>query len=406
MTERLYYDDPYLWEFDGRAVQTREEKDQIWIALDRSAFYPTSGGQPYDTGTMAWDGGEARVLDVEVDREGVVWHRTDRRIPEGAAVRGRIDGDRRRDHMEQHGGEHMLAGAIWEKLGGTTIGLHLGKEDSSIDVSMPEGRTHLSEEEIRMLEETVNDRIRRDAPIRCWFPTKEELAELPLRKAPTVQEHIRIVAMGDFEMVACGGTHPSSAGQIGLVKILSVAPARGKMRVAFLAGQRAIMDYFKCYEAAHAAAAVISCSVNHLSSCVSAIQEKLRTAEYELVNLKKEHLLSQLQSFVDEAEILPNGTKLIARFVEADAMLLRELVSELIKQTGMIVLMGARNGDQAIYVFGRSSDVKVDIGTLLRYSACPLGGKGGGRPDFAQGGGSVEILSAACQALKNCEKPT
>ena len=115
MTERLYYDDPFLWEFEGRAIRTKKEKEQYWTALDRSAFYPTSGGQPYDTGLISWDGTEARVLDVEVDREGVVWHRTDREVPEGAAVRGRIDGDRRRDHMEQHGGEHMLAGAIWEK---------------------------------------------------------------------------------------------------------------------------------------------------------------------------------------------------------------------------------------------------------------------------------------------------
>ena len=130
--------------------------------------------------------------------------------------------------MEQHGGEHMLAGAIWEKLGGTTIGLHLGKEDSTIDVSMPDGRTRLTEEEILLLEDTVNMRIRQDAPIRCWFPTEEELKTLPLRKAPTVTEHIRIVAMGDFEMVACGGTHPSSTGRIGMVKILSALPSKGK----------------------------------------------------------------------------------------------------------------------------------------------------------------------------------
>ena len=219
MTERLYYEDAYLWEFDGKVVAEKTEKDGRWIALDRSAFYPTSGGQPYDTGHPGAGGGTRRVTDVEADREGNVWHRTETlEIPVGSEVHGCIDGDRRTDHMEQHGGEHMLAGAIWEKLGGTTIGLHLGKEDSSIDVSLPDGRTHLTEEEITMLEDTVNDRIRQDAPIRCWFPGEEELAGLPLRKPPTVTAHVRIVAMGDFEMVACGGTHPASTGRIGQIK--------------------------------------------------------------------------------------------------------------------------------------------------------------------------------------------
>jgi len=401
MTERLYYDNAYLTEFDAQVLGCRPNGKNFDVLLDRSAFYPTSGGQPFDTGVL----GNTNVIDVNVTN-GEVWHTVTEALRVGERVRGKINWTRRFDHMQQHAGDHMIAGALHRLMGGMTIGLHISADIATIDVAMPDGATRISDEDVRRIELEVNEHIQRDVPIRCWFPHEQELATLPLRKKPTVSDHVRIVAIGDDEMVACGGTHPSSAGQIGLVKILSVTPARGKMRVAFLAGQRAIMDYFKCYEAAHAAAAVISCSVNHLSSCVSAIQEKLRTAEYELVNLKKEHLLSQLQSFVDEAEILPNGTKLIARFVEADAMLLRELVSELIKQTGMIVLMGARNGDQAIYVFGRSSDVKVDIGTLLRYSACPLGGKGGGRPDFAQGGGSVEILSAACQALKNCEKPT
>ena len=211
---------------------------------------------------------------------------------------------------------------------------------------------------------------------------------------------MRIVAIGDDEMVACGGTHPSSAGQLGLVKIVSVSPARGKMRVAFLAGQRALRDYFKCHETAHAAAEMLSSNVDGLSSSVAAMQERLRTAEFELVKFKKEQLLSQVQHMIDEAEILPDGIKLIARFVDADAMLLKDLTSRLIEHSGVIALMGAKNGDQAIYVFGRSADVEINMGTLLRDSARPLGGKGGGRPDFAQGGGCEAILDAACASLR------
>jgi len=395
MTERLYYDNAYLTEFDAEVLACKPNGEYFDVLLNRSAFYPTSGGQPFDTGVLA----NARVVDVNVT-DGEVWHTVTEAIRTGETVHGRIDWARRFDHMQQHAGDHMIEGALHRLMGGVTIGLHVSDEISTIDVAMPEGATRISAEEIRRIELDVNDHIQRNVPIRCWFPSDEELDTLPLRKKPTVSEHVRIVAIGDDEMVACGGTHPSSAGQIGLVKIVSVSPARGKMRVAFLAGQRALMDYFRCHDAAHAAAEMISSGVENLPAGVSAMQEKLRTAEFELVQFKKEQLLSQSQRFIEEAEILSDGTKLAVGLVQADAMLLRELVSKLIEYPGVIALMGAANGEQAIYVFGRSADVDVNMGTLLRDCARPLGGKGGGRPDFAQGGGCVEILDAARRAMK------
>ena len=295
----------------------------------------------------------------------------------------------------------MIASALHRLMGGVTIGLHISDDVSTIDVAMPEGVTRIAAEDIRRIEADVNERIQRDVPIRCWFPTAEELASLPLRKAPTVSEHVRIVAIGEDEMVACGGTHPATAGQLGLVKILSVAPARGKMRVTFVAGQRALVDYVRCHDAAHAAAGLLSTGVENLSAAVTALQEKLRAAEFELLRLRKEQLLSQAERFVTEAEALPDGRRLIARFVEADALLLRDLTSRLIEAPGVIALMGAMNGDQAIYVFGRAADVALNMGHLLRDSAKSLGGKGGGRPDFAQGGGCAEIMEAARQMILN-----
>lgn len=395
MTERLYYDQCYLTEFDAQVLACRPNAEQWDVLLDRSAFYPTSGGQPFDTGVLA----NARVVDVNVE-DGEVWHTVTEPLNVGETVHGCIDWQRRFDHMQQHAGDHMIAGTLHRLMGGVTIGLHISDEVSTIDVAMPEGVTRISEKDIRRVEWEVNDRIQRDVPIRCWFPGEEELAKLPLRKKPTVSEHVRIVAIGDDEMVACGGTHPSTAGQLGLVKIVSVAPARGKMRVSFLAGQRALRDYFKCSEAAHAAAEKVSSNVDQLAENVAALQEKLRAAEYELVKIRKEQLLSQTEGMLAEAEKLPDGSKLIARFVEADAMLLREMTSKLIEQPGVIALMGAKNGEQAMYVFGRSAGGKQDMGMLLRESARAFGGKGGGRPDFAQGGGSEAILEEACRKLR------
>ena len=395
MTNRLYYDNAYLTEFDARVLECRPNGEHYDVLLDQSAFYPTSGGQPYDTGTL----GDAHVLDVNVE-DGLVWHRVDRPLQMGEAVHGSIDWPRRFDHMQQHAGDHMIASALHRLMGGVTIGLHISSDVSTIDVAMPEGKTRISDEDIRRIEEDVNTRIQRDVPIKCWFPEAEELATLPLRKAPTVNEHVRIVAIGEDEMVACGGTHPATAGQLGLVKILSVTPARGKMRVAFLAGARAMADYARCSDAAHGAAELLSTGVEHLVSSVAALQEKLKAAEFELLRMKKEQAMAQSARFLAEAEILPDGTKLIARFVDGDANLLRDMASKLIEHPGVIALLGAMNGEQAIYVFGRSADADVNMGNLLRDAARPLGGKGGGRPDFAQGGGPKEILQAACELLR------
>ena len=396
MTERLYYDNAYLTEFDCCVLACRENGAHFDVLLDRSAFYPTSGGQPFDTGTL----GNAQVIDVNVI-DGDVWHTVTQPLTPGTTVHGCIDWPRRFDHMQQHAADHMIASALHRLMGGVTIGLHISGDMSTIDVSMPGGATRLSDEDIRRIEDDVNERIQRDVPVRCWFPEAEELAALPLRKPPTVDEHVRIVAIGEDEMVACGGTHPATAGQLGLVKIVSATPARGKMRVAFLAGARTMTDYRRLSEAAHQAAGMLSTGVENLAASVSALQEKLRAAEFELVRLHREQLLNQAEHFISEAETLPGGARLIARFVEADAMLLRDLASKLIEAPGMIALLGAMNGDQAIYVFGRSADVNVHMGTLLKESALPYGGKGGGRPDFAQGGGSREILDAARKALTN-----
>jgi alanyl-tRNA synthetase len=326
---------------------------------------------------------------VETDREGEVWHTLDREIPEGTEVHGVIDGQRRADHMEQHGGEHMLAGAVWEMPQGTTIGLHLGQEDSTIDVALPGERTHLTEEEIRMLEDTVNARIRMDAPIRCWFPDPDELASLPLRKPPTVQEHVRIVAMGDFEMVACGGTHPSSTGQIGLVKILSVIPAKGKARVSFVCGGRAMAVFQKYMRSADKAGAALSCPVDKLSRAASELKSRLAEAERRANRFETRELLEKFR----QAEI-PGDLKGIAVAAvvteETDPRAVSAAVSEYIGEPGKLLLLAV--GERL--TFARSADVKTDMNELIKRVA-----RGGGRPDMASGAGIPECVNVAKKIL-------
>ena len=398
MTERLYYDDAYLWRFEATVVGRKEEKG-TWVSLDRSAFYPTSGGQPFDTGRMRWTdaSGQERisaVSDVEVDREGIVWHLVDPEIPEGKAVRGEIDGARRTNHMEQHGGEHMLAGAIWEKLGGTTIGLHLGQENSSIDVSLPDGRTHLTPEEVEMLEDTVNARIRLDAPIRCWFPTEEELASLPLRKAPTVTEHVRVVAMGDFEMVACGGTHPSSTGRIGQIKILSVLPSKGKARVTFVCGGRAEKLFQKYMVCASKAGNVLSAPLEKLASSAGELKARLADAERRLNRFETERILDEIRDHED-LKALPGITLSVTQLEESDVRPVAEAVSRYIAEEGRILLLCV--GERL--TFARSQDVALNMNDLIKRV-----GRGGGRPDLASGAGIPQCAEVAKKILMTEEK--
>ena len=391
MTDRLYYDDAYLWEFEAEVTGVREGREKgLWeITLSRSAFYPTSGGQPFDTGTITGESGSAQVTDVETDREGEVWHTVNLPLKAGEKVRGTIDAQRRIDHMEQHGGEHMLAGAIWEKLRGTTIGLHLGREDSTIDVELPEGRTKLTEEEITLLEDTVNARIRQDAPIRCWFPEKEELEKLPLRKPPTVTEHVRIVAMGDFEMVACGGPHPASTGRIGLIKILSVIPAKGKARVSFVCGGRACRVFADYMRSANKAGAALSCPVEKLSRAATELKTRLAEAERKARTYETRELLERMAE-AESREDLKGVTLCALHLPEADARAAAEAVSEYVREKGRVLLLCA--GERL--TFARSADVNIDMAVLMRRVA-----RGGGRPDMASGAGMEQSVTVARKIL-------
>lgn len=389
MTERLYYGDAYLWEFDATVTSVRNGKrpGEWEVTLDRSAFYPTSGGQPFDTGVLSFGKTRAKVTDVEADAEGEVIHTVNREIPAGTAVHGEIDGTRRTDHMEQHGGEHMLAGAIWEKLGGTTIGLHLGQTESSIDVAMPDERTHLTEEEILLLENTVNERIRLDAPIRCWFPDEEELEKLPLRKAPTVTEHVRIVAMGDFEMVACGGTHPASTGRIGLLKIISAIPAKGKIRVSFVCGGRAVGLFQTYMRYADKAGAALSSPVEKLSAAAAELKYRLSEAEKRANRLETREILAKME---ESGEKLKGVTLCTLILPETDSRAVTAAISEYISTKGRAVLLAA--GEKL--TFARSADVNINMNELIKRV-----GRGGGRPDMASGAGIPECISVAKKIL-------
>ena len=385
ITERLYYDDAYLTEFDARVAEARPDG---WVALDRSAFYPTSGGQPYDTGVLEFEDQSVAVTDVEV-KDDVVWHRIDGVLKAGQRVHGRIDWARRFEHMQQHAADHMLAGAAWERYGGVTIGLHLGKEDSTIDMDLPGGRTHLTREEIDTLEALVNARVQADDPIRCWFPEPEALDRLPLRKRPTVSEHVRVVAMGDYEMVACGGTHPRTTGQIGPVKIISSTPARGKMRLCFVAGMRAVRYLQRAARCAVEVSALVSADFD---TAADALKKEREAAQ----QLRKEQNQRLTLAALESLRANRQGNIYCGHIEYADHEILQHAAVELIRDPQAIALLSCPRGESRLLIFARGAEAAPDMAALLRQS----GARGGGKPDMAQGSAAGDsALNNALAAL-------
>lgn len=381
-TLRLYYDNAYLTEFDAVVVAAQERR----IALNQSAFYPTSGGQPFDTGHFLWDGSEIKVTDVNVDN-GVVWHTLSSPIPVGETLHGIINWNRRFDHMQQHAGDHMIAGALWELFQGVTIGLHTGSDVSTIDVAMPESKMHLTDEEINRLETLVNQRIQQNHPIRCWFPEDKELHTLPLRKKPTVSEHVRVVAMGDFEMVACGGTHPNTTGQIGLVKILSTAPSRGVMRLTFVAGMRAFSLFQAAYQSVREMGSKLSADIETAPFALQKLMDTQTQQQKESQARLTQAALSLIRS---TEEIVQDARRYVCHLPFGDNAIMQQAAKALLQQENTLLFLSCPKDGGCLLLFARSADRAENMSELLRNT----GARGGGKPDFAQGSAAAESVFA------------
>lgn len=382
MTQRLFDGDPYLQRFEARLLDIRQDKEGLWLRLDQTTFYPEGGGQPADWGWLEAGGERAQISDVQQDGEGLIWHRADRALPEGSAVSGAIDWPRRFDHMQQHAGEHILAGCVQQLEGGFTHGLHIGREFNSIDVSLPEGRTRLDQQALDAIERMANERVQQDAPMRGWYPEDEELRRLPLRKQPTVDAHIRVVAAGDFEYVACGGTHVGSTGQIGLIKILACEPARGKMRLQFVCGGRAVRHCQMAWTALRELSQRLSSPPADAPAALEALTAQQEAQRLRIRELEQEQAAWQAERLLSEALPLPQGGRLVcAHMGGLSREGLAALARLLIAHEGLIALLSADQAGGRALLFARHPAAIGDMAALIRES----GAKGGGKPDYAQG---------------------
>lgn len=391
-TERLYYTDAYATSFEGTVVAAGAVQGHPALALDRTHFYPTSGGQPHDTGTLA---GRA-VVDV-VAQGALVWHCLDEApaVNVGAPVAGSVDWPRRYDHMQQHSGQHLLSQVFARLFAFETVSVHFGDCESTLDLET----ATVEPEQLAAAEGVANELAYQALPIFAYFVADAELGRLPLRRPPKVSGQIRIVEIAGYDYSACGGTHVRSTAEIAPVKLLRQERRRGQTRLTFKCGLRAMEDYALKHRLLVETAAIFN---NEVTAVPSLVQRML--AQNQALQRQVEMLTGQLLAAeVDEllATAIRAGACRVVRRLYPDRSpdALKQTAALLRAQPQTVALLGTTAGDKLTLVFGRSDDVDLHMGNLLRDTLKAFGGGGGGRPEVAQGGAGDPALGDAVLAL-------
>jgi alanyl-tRNA synthetase len=393
MTERLYYHDPYLREFDATVVEQTTHEGKTAVVLDRTAFYPTSGGQPFDVGTLSG----ATVLDVVDTDDGRILHVVDR-APEGTHVSGTIDWARRFDHMQQHTGQHVLSAAFDRLLKARTESFHLGAGYSTIDLTR-----ELSAAEIARGEDEANRVVWEDRPVAIRFAGPDEIATLPLRKEPKREGTLRLIDVQDFDLSACGGTHVSRTGAIGLIAVAATERFRGGSRITFLCGGRALAGYRSLRDAVAGSVRALSVLPAELPSAIERLQAEGRDLRKQIKEFQSKLAIQEADALADAADLADEAgeTRVVAASLAGwDAVGLKAIAARIVERPGYLVVLVGDPAPAAIVV-ARSAGVSHDAGALLRQLVERHGGKGGGRPELAQGGG---ITSPAPDVLQSARE--
>jgi alanyl-tRNA synthetase len=397
MTERLYYHDSFLYEFDAEVLDVEAADSRAAIILDRTAFYPTTGGQTFDTGWMIADNNKTRVAEVIEKDDHTVLHLLEApaAIEKGAHIRGLIDVDRRRDHMQQHSGQHLLSAAFVRLFNLPTVSFHMGADACSIDL---ETKT-LTQDQVQAAETLANDVVTQDRPVGIRFVSHEEAQGLGLRKLPPVErDQLRLIDIQDFDLSACGGTHVATTGQVGCILLRKTEKVRQGWRVEFVCGKRAVATARRDYSALAESAALSSSHLWDVPQQIRKFQEEARASRKAT-----EQLLEELAGLYagDLLRETPEsgGSRVVVRlFSDRDLAFTKLLAQKLIRlHPDVVALLGTTAGQPAL-IFAQSAGQPFDMGSLMKEVLTQVGGRGGGNKDMAQGGPArVEGIEAVLQ---------
>jgi len=397
MTDRRYYDNAYQRTFTATVLQRFSEDGQPAVVLDESCFYPTSGGQPADRGKL----NNRDVIDVFFrESDGAIVHVLSGELWEDE-VTGEIDWARRFDHMQQHTGQHVLSQAFIKVAGAETVSFHLSEESVTIDVQ-PAG---LKPAEVEKAELLSNEIIWEDRPIHVRMVSEDQAYELPLRKIPDLEKDtLRLVEVEDFDLTACGGTHVARTGAIGIIKIVKLERRGEELRVHFLCGRRALLDYRQKNGIVNRLANTLTTGYWNLEENVDSLLEENKQTQRQLRKQRAELLRYEAEELVRQTPV-EKETRIVTRcFVNRDGEELHGLAKALTEHEGTVALLGVA-GDKTQLLFARAEDAPGQMNQLIKSALQTLDNAGGGgSATFAQGGGPATDESRIQQALSRAKK--
>ena len=395
MTDRLYYHDSFLYDFEAE-VSELQANPKPALFLDRTAFYPTSGGQVFDTGIISTENENLKVTEVADAEDGRVIHYLEvppKELRPGAKIHGQIDASRRRDHMQQHSGQHVLSAAFVRLFDLHTVSFHMGDDYCSIDLDTPA----LTKTQVEQAERLANEIILENCPVEIRFVTQEVAGKLGLRKIPVAdRDELRIIDIHDFDLSACGGTHVKQTGQIGGILLRKAEKVRQGWRVEFVAGQRAVATARRDFTILTEAAGLFSAHIYDVPQQARKSLDEIRSLRKQREQSQEELAEAQATAMLAETPET-NGRKLVIRtFADRDMNFLKLLAQKLTRLAPNTAALLAAISPQPSLVFAQSAGQPFDMGALMKETLAKVGGRGGGSKDMAQGGlPNPEVISAA-----------
>lgn len=381
-TEKLYYVNQYQREAQATVLSCVPAKGGFEILLDKTIFYPTGGGQPCDLGTIS----AANVLDVS-DRDGEIIHLCDASLCVGETVLCKIDWERRFMLMQQHSGEHLVSGTVHNRFGYENVGFHMGSEVITIDFS-----GELSMQDLREVEAAVNDVIYQNIKTEFLYPDEKTLSTIPYRSKKALSGWVRIVKFGEIDSCACCGTHVAQTGEIGLVKLISTTKFHDGSRVELLCGKRALEYLNTIAEQNREISAILSAKPFATAAAVRRVSEELSSAQYRAVNLENRLFAMKANTLENNGDVI-----LFEDAMQPDAV--RRLADAVVQKCGGLCAVFSGEDGNYKYALGcRNADIRDTVKALN----AALNGRGGGKPNFAQG--SVTASRAEIEAFFQTQK--
>lgn len=402
-SERLYYSDSFLKTFTGEVTGVRElagTGEPVWqLSLNRTAFYPTSGGQPFDRGVFRATSKQGGIFDVPVeqveeDEEGTVWHSVRKPLERSAQIEGLIDWERRFDHMQQHTGQHLLSAVFLHEMEAATVSFHLGESTSTIDLATGP----IAQHSLERVERIANEIIGEDRSVTVRYVERGEaeamLAAGELRKLPERKGAIRLIDIADCDVNACGGTHVRSTGQIGGLMLRKVEKVSRGVRVEFVCGLRAVQTARRDAALLTETSAQLSTGMAELPAAVERLLIEKKASAKQQQKLYEELAECQAAQIAIDAPI-ENGLRLVTlAWKDRDRDYVKLLASKTVKASPKTaVIFCAQDAEPVRVVVARSPDLEFNCGSVLREALAKLGLRGGGSADLAQG--EVPIGQAA-----------